>query len=342
MKNLLQVQVIAEAGINHNGSYEAAKKLIELAKRAGANFVKFQTFEIDQLVRRGTEPAPYQVNNSNFVSDKSISQNDILRGLSLTSEMYRDLRTYSSTLGIDFFSTAFDLQSVESLYDLGQRIFKIPSGEITNVPLIKLISSFNTPIILSTGMSNLEEIHFAVDLIRKSGVSSDKITLLHCTSAYPTPFSDSNLLAIRTLQKEFGLKVGFSDHTLGVEAAIAAVALGACVIEKHITLDKKMPGPDHAASIEENELHQMISAIRNIEIALGNGKKTLMTSEVENIKLARKSIVAKKNIIKGEKFTEQNLTAKRPDYGISVSRWESIVGSIAKRDYVEDEYIADE
>jgi N,N'-diacetyllegionaminate synthase len=327
--------VIAEAGVNHNGDLGQAKKLIEVAAKSGADFVKFQTFSADRLVTKKVRKAQYQIQNSQY----SESQFEMLKSLELSETMHSELIEESRVQGIGFISTAFDIESANMLLSLGQNIFKIPSGEITNLPYLRHIGSFGKRVILSTGMSNLHEVKDALESLEAAGTSKSQVTVLHCTSAYPAPVIDVNLLAMRTMKEALNVEVGYSDHTLGIEVSIAAVALGATVIEKHFTLDRNLPGPDHKASLEPNELNLLVTQIRNIEKVLGDGVKRPMPSELENIDLIRKSIVAKCSIRKGEIFSELNLAAKRPGTGISPMDWDRIIGSVARRDFHVDELI---
>jgi N,N'-diacetyllegionaminate synthase len=327
--------VIAEAGVNHNGDLGQAKKLIEVAAKSGADFVKFQTFSADRLVTKKVRKAQYQIQNSQY----SESQFEMLKSLELSETMHSELIEESRVQGIGFISTAFDIESANMLLSLGQNIFKIPSGEITNLPYLRHIGSFGKRVILSTGMSNLHEVKDALELLEAAGTSKSQVTVLHCTSAYPAPVIDVNLLAMRTMKEALNVEVGYSDHTLGIEVSIAAVALGATVIEKHFTLDRNLPGPDHKASLEPDELNLLVTQIRNIEKVLGDGVKRPMPSELENIDLIRKSIVAKCSIRKGEIFSELNLAAKRPGTGISPMDWDRIIGSVARRDFHVDELI---
>ncbi len=329
--------IIAEAGVNHNGSIELAKKLVEKAKEAGVDYIKFQTFKASKLVTKAAKQAEYQQKN---IGKEGDSQYQMLKKLELSPEEHEILIDYCSQLGIKFFSTAFDFDSIEYLHSLNLGLWKIPSGEVTNYPFLKRIAAFNESTILSTGMCDMEDVRAAVDALYKNGLSKENLILLHCNTEYPTPFEDVNLKAMDALRKEFGVEVGYSDHTKGIEVPIAAVALGATVIEKHFTLDRNMEGPDHKASLETDELKAMVSAIRNIEKAVGgDGTKHVSESEKKNIAIARKSIVAACDIKAGEVFTEQNLTVKRPGSGISPMRWEEVVGTKAKRDFSEDELI---
>ena len=331
----MKTMIIAEAGVNHNGELELAKRLIRVAAKSGADFVKFQTFNADRLVTKKVRKAKYQTQNS----ESSESQFEMLKRLELSEAMHRELIEESRDQGIGFISTAFDIESANMLLSFGQDIFKIPSGEITNLPYLRHIGSIGKRIILSSGMSNLQEIKDALQVLESSGTSKSQITLLHCASAYPAPVVDVNLLAMRTMKESLNVEVGYSDHTLGIEVSIAAVALGATVIEKHFTLDRNLPGPDHKASLEPDELNSMVSQIRNIEQALGDGVKRPMPSELDNIDLIRRSIVARCSIRKGERFSELNLAAKRPGTGISPMQWDRIIGSQARRDFHADELI---
>ena len=331
----MKTMVISEAGVNHNGDLGLAKKLIAVAAKSGADYVKFQTFNADRLVTKKARKARYQMQNSN----SSESQFEMLKSLELSETMHRELIEESGVQGIGFISTAFDIESADMLHSLGQDIFKIPSGEITNLPYLRHIGSFGKKIILSTGMSNLQEVSDALKVLEVSGTPKSQITVLHCTSAYPAPVSEVNLLAMRTMKEALNVEVGYSDHTLGIEVSIAAVALGASVIEKHFTLDRNLPGPDHLASLEPDELKSMVSQIRNIEMALGDGVKRAMPSELENISLVRRSVVANCSIRKGEIFSESNLSVKRPGTGISPMDWDRLFGSKASRNFDVDELI---
>jgi N,N'-diacetyllegionaminate synthase len=327
--------IIAEAGVNHNGDPALAKKLIDVAAEAGADLVKFQTFSADRLVTRTAAKADYQ----NRTTDSKESQHEMLRRLELTTEMHKELIAHCAAHGIGFFSTGFDIESVDLLVELGQDRFKIPSGEITNLPYLRHIGRMGKPVILSTGMAEMDEIHAAIDALEAAGTPRAIITVLHCTTEYPTPMAEVNLRAMLSIQKAFGVEVGYSDHTRGIEVAIAAVALGATVIEKHFTLDRILPGPDHKASLEPEELKAMVAAIRNIEIALGDGIKRLTPSEAGNRPVARKSLVASRGIRKGEVFSVENITAKRPGTGISPMRWDAVIDRHAPRDFSQDELI---
>ncbi|CUU76448.1 N-acetylneuraminate synthase [Campylobacter hyointestinalis subsp. hyointestinalis] len=330
-----KVFIIAEAGVNHNGSLELAKKLIDEAVVAGADAVKFQTFKAELCISKNADKAEYQKQTT----DKNESQFDMIKKLELNEYAHTELIKYCKIKNIMFLSTPFDLQSVDLLNGFGLEIFKIPSGEITNLPYLRKIASLNKKVILSTGMANLGEIEAALEILTKNGTAKENITILHANTEYPTPLGDVNLKAMLTIRGAFGVKVGYSDHTPGIEVPIAAVALGATVIEKHFTLDKTMPGPDHKASLEPSELQSMVKAIRNIEIALGDGIKKVSSSESKNKPIARKSIVAKCDIKKGDLFSESNLTIKRPGSGISPMRWDEVIGLRATRDYKEDELI---
>ena len=329
--------IIAEAGVNHNGSIELAKKLVEKAKEAGVDYIKFQTFKASKLVTKAAKQAEYQQKN---IGKEGDSQYQMLKKLELSPEEHDILIDYCHQLGIKFFSTAFDFDSIDYLHSLNLGLWKIPSGEVTNYPFLKRIAAYNEPTILSTGMCDMENVRAAVEALYKNGLTKENLILLHCNTEYPTPFEDVNLKAMDALRKEFGVEVGYSDHTKGIEVPIAAVALGATVIEKHFTLDRNLEGPDHKASLEPDELKSMVSAIRNIEKAVGgDGTKHVSESEKKNIAIARKSIVAACDIKAGEVFTEQNLTVKRPGNGISPMRWEEVIGLKAKRDLREDELI---
>lgn len=332
-KNMNKVFIIAEAGVNHNGSVEIARKLIDEASKAGADAVKFQTFKAENLVTKNAKQANYQVKNLK----KETSQYDMLKKLELDYEVHKELLEYCNKKGIMFLSSAFDLESIELLDKIGVKIFKIPSGEIENIPYLKKIARTGKKVILSTGMSNLSDIEFALDILKVNGAKD--VTVLHCNTDYPTRMQDVNLKAMKTIQDAFKVEIGYSDHTNGIEIPIAAVALGATIIEKHFTLDKNMDGPDHRASLEPSELSEMVQSIRNIEIALGDGIKKLTSVEQVNIKVVRKSIVAKRKIKEGEVFTEDNLVVKRPGIGISPKMWDNIIGTISDRDYREDELI---
>ncbi|MDD5929228.1 MAG: N-acetylneuraminate synthase [Spirochaetales bacterium] len=325
--------IIAEAGVNHNGDFELAKQLVDKAVWAGADCIKFQTFNSINLVLKNAQKAEYQKKTT----DSAESQLDMLQKLELSHEHFIELQSYCNKKGIIFLSTPFDLESIDFLASLGLKTWKIPSGEITNFPFLRKIGQRKESVIMSTGMCTLEEVHAAVNVLKEFG--TEDITLLHCTTEYPAPYDSVNLKALHTLQKEFRYKVGYSDHTNGIEIPIAAVAMGATVIEKHFTLDKNMVGPDHKASLEPDELKKMVQGIRNVEVALGNGIKQPSEAEQKNIKIVRKSIVAKHAIKKGELFTEDNITTKRPGSGISPMKWNEIIGKIANKDFYEDTII---
>lgn len=328
-----KVFVIAEAGVNHNGSYELAKKLVDVAVEAEADAVKFQTFISEKCICKNASKAVYQKETTNIDE----SQLEMVKKLELSFEEFHNLKKYCDSKNIMFLSTPFDNYSIEFLDSMGISIFKIPSGEITNYPYLKKVGLLKKKVILSTGMSTLQEIRNAVKVLRDTGTSD--ISILHCNTEYPTPIEDVNLNVINTLKEEFKLNVGYSDHTLGIEIPIAAAAIGADVIEKHFTLNRNMQGPDHKASLEPEELKNMIKSIRNIEKAMGSGKKEVSKSEAKNLNIARKSIVANCLIKKGEIFSESNLTCKRPGNGISPMRWNEIIGKEAERDFNEDELI---
>jgi len=328
--------IIAEAGVNHNGSLELARKLIDVAMRAGADAVKFQTFRAEKSISIHTQKAEYQKQTT----DASELQLDMIRKLELDEAAHEDLLDYCHSRNIQFLSSPFDLESIDLLERLGLGIFKIPSGEITDLPYLRKIGGLKKPVILSTGMADLGEIRDALDVLKGAGTRLEEMTVLHCNTEYPTPFEDVNLRAMLTIKTEFpGVKIGYSDHTTGVESSIAAVAMGAAVIEKHFTLDKDMKGPDHRASLEPDELKAMVHSIRNIEKALGSGMKKPSPSELKNKPIVRKSVVAARDICKGEPFTEKNLTTKRPGTGISPMRWDEIVGQRARKDYKRDDLI---
>ncbi|EOI6145759.1 N,N'-diacetyllegionaminate synthase [Campylobacter coli] len=327
--------IIAEAGVNHNGDLNLAKKLIEVAAKSGADFVKFQSFKAELCVSKNAKKAAYQLETTG----KDESQLEMIKKLELDFNAHQLLISHAKQCGIAFLSTPFDLESIELLDGLGLEVFKIPSGEITNLPYLKKIAKLNKKIILSTGMSNLGEIEAALGVLCKEGTQRTNITLLHCTTEYPAPFDEVNLKAMQTLKNAFNLNVGYSDHTKGIHISLAAIALGASVIEKHFTLDKNMPGPDHKASLEPDELQELCTKIREIESALGDGIKQASKSERKNIEIARKSLVAKKKIKKGEIFSEENLTTKRPASGISAMRYDEYLGKKASKNYEEDELI---
>lgn len=330
----MSILIIAEAGVNHNGSLECAKEMALAAKKAGADIVKYQTAVPEQVVSRFAEKADYQKQQTGSEE----SQLEMIKKIHFGFEEHRQLKEYCDEIGIRYLSTPFDLDSIDFLATLDMSVWKIPSGEITNLPYLEKVAALKKPLILSTGMSMLSEIEDALAVLEENGC--EDVTLLHCNTEYPTPMEDVNLLAMRDLEEQFALPVGFSDHTLGIEADIAAAALGACVIEKHFTLDKTLEGPDHQASLEPDELEAMVRAIRNIEKALGTGEKHVTPSEAKNRPIARKSIVAKRAIKKGEVFTAENLTTKRPGDGISPMRWYDVLGKEASRDFAEDEKIS--
>lgn len=329
----VKVYIIAEAGVNHNGSYDLARKMVDVAKEAGADCIKFQTFVAENLATKKASKADYQKKTT----DQHQTQLDMLKKLELTFDEFIKLNRYCNEKEIDFMSTAFDSQSLDFIEKLDVKKSKIPSGEITNLPYLISIAKTKKPVILSTGMSTLNEVEEAIKILKENG--SEEITVLHCTTDYPTHYEEVNLLAMNTMKNKFNLPVGYSDHTLGINVSIAAVALGATVIEKHFTLDRSMDGPDHKASLEPLELKEMIMGIRNIEKALGDGKKKPSESEKKNIEIARKSIVASKFISKGEVFTEDNITVKRPGNGISPMKWFEVLGQTAKKNISEDEMI---
>lgn len=331
----MKTLIIAEAGVNHNGDIAMARKLIEVAAVAGADRVKFQTFSADALVTTRALKADYQIHGTH--ADES--QHEMLRRLELTRDMHDELMAHCSSHGIEFLSTGFDMDSLDLLARLGLECFKIPSGEITNLPYLRRVGGYGRQIILSTGMANLGEIEAALMALEQAGTPRDRITVLHCTTEYPAPIAEVNLRAMLTIQQAFGVAVGYSDHTSGIEVAIAAVALGATVIEKHFTLDRNLPGPDHKASLEPDELKSMVSAIRNVERALGVGHKCAGPSELRNRPISRKSIVAARDIQQGEIFSNENLTVKRPGTGISPMRWDELIGKESPRRYRRDDLI---
>jgi len=331
----MSVFIIAEAGVNHNGSVDLAKKLIDVASIAGADAVKFQTFKAENLVAKNTQKADYQKQTT----DASESQFDMIKKLELDVDTHKELIAYCQEKDIMFLSTPFDHESIDLLSDLGLKFFKIASGEITNLPYLRHIGSLGKKVVLSTGMSNLKEVGDALNILINAGTSKDNITVLHANTMYPTPMEDVNLNAMLTIQKEFGVAVGYSDHTLGIEVDIAAVAMGASCIEKHFTLDKTMDGPDHKASLEPEELKAMVDAIRNIEKALGSSEKKPSLSETVNIDIVRKSIVANQKISKGDILTDKNITIKRPGNGISPMQWDEVIGAVAVKNYKLDDLI---
>ena len=327
--------IIAEAGVNHNGNIEVAKKLVDAAKESGADIVKFQTFKANQLATEKAEQATYQKK----ALGKTESQRIMLERLELSPEAHNELIDHCRQQEIEFLSTAFDLGSIQLLSSMNPKRWKIPSGEITNLPYLRKIGNQRQPVILSTGMANLGEIEAALSALDEAGTRRSQITLLHCTTEYPAPSHEVNLRAMKSIASCFGIAVGYSDHTEGIAVPIAAVAMGAKIIEKHLTLDRKMPGPDHKASIEPNDFREMVSSIRTIEKALGDGIKRPTQSERHNMKIARKSLVAARKIKAGEVFSEVNLTAKRPGTGISPMNWDAWIGRKANRDYAKDEMI---
>ena len=331
----MSVFIIAEAGVNHNGSIELAFKLIDAAFEAGVDAVKFQTFKAENLVSKNTQKAEYQIQTI----DPSESQLDMLIKLELNVDVHKKLIKYCNAKGIMFLSSPFDHDSIDLLNELGLKIYKIPSGEITNLPYLRRIGSLTKQVILSTGMSTLKEVGDALTILVDSGTKKENITVLHANTMYPTPMKDVNLNAMQTIQKEFDVAVGYSDHTLGIEIDIAAVAMGASIVEKHFTLDRTMEGPDHIASLEPEELKAMVNAIRSIEKALGDGFKIPSRSEQPNMIAARKSIVANQMIKKGDMLTEENIVVKRPGNGISPMKWDKVLGTVAVKDYQADEII---
>ena len=330
-----RVSIIAEAGVNHNGSLALAKELVDAAAEAGADLVKFQTFSAERLVTRSATKAEYQKRTTNSKQ----SQLEMLKELELTNKMHLALMSHCKNREIKFFSAGFDLLSLEYLFSLGVELFKVPSGEITNLPYLRLVGALGRPVILSTGMSNLDEIKAALGVLEDAGMLREQITVLHCNTEYPTPLYDVNLRAMQSIRDELGVSIGYSDHTQGIEVPIAAVALGASVIEKHLTTDRKLPGPDHKASLEPHEFKAMVSAIRNIERAMGDGIKRPSRSEVKNKITVRKSLVASKQIYTGEVFSPDNVTTKRPGTGVSPMRWDEVMGRLADRNFAEDELL---
>ena len=335
MKNDNKIIIIAEAGVNHNASMEMARRMVVEAARAGADYVKFQTAVPELVISSIAPKAEYQKETTG----EEESQLDMCRAIHLPLSAYPELAELCREVGIGFMSTPFDLVSIDSLVELGMDYWKIPSGEITNLPYLRKIAGIGGKVILSTGMSTLDEVSAAVDILAEGGIDRKDIFLLHCTTQYPTPYSDVNLLAMESLRRLDVGGVGYSDHTLGIEVPIAAAALGAKVIEKHFTLDKSLPGPDHRASLDPAELTAMVKAVRNIELALGDGEKRVAESERPNIEVARKSIVASRPIAAGEIFTEENITVKRPGNGISPMKWDSVIGQRAKKDFPYDSLI---
>lgn len=328
----MSVYIIAEAGVNHNGSFALACKLVDAAKEAGADCIKFQTFKSENLVSRSAKKAEYQKKTTG-----DSSQQDMLKKLELSFDEFIQLKSYCEKVGICFLSTPFDFDSIEFLNSIDMPFWKIPSGEVTNLPYLLALAKTGKPVVMSTGMCTLQEIRDAIDVLQANGTK--EIKLLHCNTEYPTPFEDVNLKAMQAMRDEFRMEVGYSDHTKGIEVPIAAVALGATIIEKHFTLDRNMEGPDHKASLEPQELAEMVCSIRNIEEALGSGDKTPSPSEKKNIAVARKSIVAKTKIKAGDTLTEDNVTVKRPGTGISPMKWFEVLGTKAVKDFDEDELI---
>lgn len=331
----MSIFIIAEAGVNHNGSLEIAKTLIDVAAQSGADAVKFQTFKADKLVSKTAQKASYQKQ----MTDADESQYAMIKKLELDERAHHQLIDYCAQKNILFLSTPFDHESIDLLADLGMEIFKIPSGEITNLPYLRHIGSLQKEVILSTGMATLDEIDGALHVLTTAGTAKEHITVLHATTEYPCPMDEVNLRAMQTIRDTFDIRVGYSDHTRGIEVPIAAAAMGASVIEKHFTLDREMEGPDHKASLEPDELIEMVHAIRNIEKALGDGIKRPSPSELKNIPIARKSIVASRAIAEGERLSEENITIKRPGNGISPMRYDEIIGTVASKNYDEDEAI---
>ncbi len=329
--------IIAEAGVNHNGDLDKAFALVDYAVDAGVDYIKFQTFKAESLVSKKAKKAEYQIANT---GDNDDSQLAMLKKLELSKEDHEQIIAYCKEKGIKFFSTAFDLESLEYLQEIGLKLVKIPSGEITNLPYLRKAARLFDEVIISTGMCLFEEVVSALDVFIAEGITKDKITILHCNTEYPTPMQDVNLKAMNYIHDKLGVAVGYSDHTMGIEVPIAAVALGATIIEKHFTLDKTLPGPDHIASLEPIELKAMVTAIRNIELAIsGNGIKEPSDSEKKNIAIARKSIVAKRDIAIGEIFSEDNITVKRPGSGISPMKWDEVIGTVAVKSFNEDDLI---
>ncbi|WP_341714980.1 N-acetylneuraminate synthase [Limnobacter sp.] len=331
----MRTLIIAEAGVNHNGDIELAKRLVAEAANAGADLVKFQSFITSKSISKTAPKAEYQ----KVTTGQSESQYEMVRKLELSRADHETLIELCAFHGIGFFSTAFDEDSFDMLVDLGLKQVKIPSGEITNLPLLRYMTRLGKPVLLSTGMSNIGEIEAAIDVIESNGTARDQITVLHCTTEYPTPMQDVNLRAMVNLGHALGVQIGYSDHTQGIEVPVAAVALGAVVIEKHFTLDRNMPGPDHLASLEPHEFRAMVQSIRNIELALGDGIKRLSTSEKKNKPIARKSIVASRDIKAGELLTPENLAVKRPGNGLSPMLWDKVLGQPAKRSFIAEEQI---
>lgn len=331
--NMSRIYIIAEAGVNHNGSLKIAKKMVDAVREAGADAIKFQTFKAENIVTKNASRADYQVKNTG----EDTSQYSMLKKLELSYDDFRELKVYCDASGIEFLSTPFDLESIDFLQELGIRFLKIPSGEITNFPYLRKIGQTGMPVIMSTGMSTLEEVGDAIGVLREYG--GRDISLLHCTTEYPAPLDSVNLKAMQTMAEAFNLPVGYSDHTSGIAVSVAAVAMGAVIIEKHFTIDRNMEGPDHKASLEPDELKDMVQSIRDVEMAMGTGEKGLSYSELKNVSVVRKSIVAKRAIRKGMLFSEDNLSVKRPGTGVNPMQWNKVIGLCAKRDYEEDEMI---
>lgn len=331
----MKTLIIAEAGVNHNGDLETARRLIDVAAEAGADLVKFQSFSADDLVTSYAEKAQYQID---AIGDRE-SQYAMIRRLELSRSMHKNLIAHCESRGVEFFSSAFEAKSIDLLAELGLDRFKIPSGELTNLPYLRHIGSYGKPVILSTGMADLGEVRAALKALEDAGTPRNQTTVLHCNSAYPTPLSDVNLRAMVTIRDKLQVAVGYSDHTLGIEVAIAAVALGASVIEKHFTLDRGSPGPDHKASLEPGELKEMVRAIRNIEKAMGDGNKRPTQSELENRAASRKSIVAARAIRAGDTFNKTNITTKRPGTGLSPMKWDEVLGRRSRRNFSVEELI---
>lgn len=331
----MKTLIIAEAGVNHNGDLALARELIDIAAEAGADVVKFQTFTADSLVTAAAAKAAYQLTST----DAGQSQHAMIKKLELTRAMHETLIAHCEARGIEFFSTGFDIESVDMLYQLGLVRLKVPSGEITNLPYLRHVAGYGLPVILSTGMATIEEVRAALEILRDAGAPRDGVTVLHCTTEYPAPMDGVNLRAMLTLRDALGVPIGYSDHTVGTEVAIAAVALGAEIIEKHFTIDRSLPGPDHPASLEPAELQSMVAAIRNVERAMGDGVKRPTAGEEANKKVARKSLVAATAIRAGDTFTEANLAVKRPGTGVSPMLWDEVLGRRASRDFAADELI---
>ncbi len=331
----MKTLIIAEAGVNHNGSLELAKQLVDVAVDAGVDVVKFQTFKAEALVSRVAKKAEYQKTGD---GDQT-SQLEMIKNLELPYEAFRELKSYAESKGIEFLSTAFDYESMDFLKGLPLKRWKVPSGEITNLPYLEYIGSIQSQVIVSTGMSELHEVKKAIEVLESKGTKRENITVLHCNTEYPTPFEDVNLRAMLTMGKEFDVHYGYSDHTQGVEVSVAAVAMGARLIEKHFTLDKAMPGPDHSASLDPGELKELVRSIRTVEKILGSSEKKPSPSEFKNREIARRSIVAKTEIREGETLTEENICVKRPGSGISPMKWYEVLGSVAKKNYEKDDLI---